>query len=207
MKAYWKLIVDRPGIESAALRLHLLTGGQRIEQFIRLKWADVGNDAITLFDGKCWPSQGARPHHVPLVSLAATELKQLEREGEYVFSTTKGKKPISARTLTGLGARDCRRGDTGFQLKRIRSGVETLLAREGISREVRGHLQSHGLTGVRRDITTGTTTSLKSGRHLCCCLHCWVTALLWRLKNDRRTFGCPRPRYRSWAQPCHHEDR
>lgn len=101
MKAYWKLIVDRPGIESAALRLHLLTGGQRIEQFIRLKWADVGNDAITLFDGKCWPSQGARPHHVPLVSLAATELKQLEREGEYVFSTTKGKKPISARTLTG----------------------------------------------------------------------------------------------------------
>ena len=37
----------------------------------------------------------------------------------------------------------------GFQLKRIRSGVETLLAAGGISREVRGHLQSHGLTGVQ----------------------------------------------------------
>ncbi|PKO62873.1 MAG: integrase, partial [Betaproteobacteria bacterium HGW-Betaproteobacteria-17] len=149
MKAYWKLIVDRPGIESAALRLHLLTGGQRIEQFIRLKWADVGNDAITLFDGKGRPSQGARPHQVPLVSLAATELKRLEREGEYVFSTTKGEKPISARTLTGGAHGIVGTEIEGFQLKRIRSGVETLLAREGVSREVRGHLQSHGLTGVQ----------------------------------------------------------
>ena len=37
----------------------------------------------------------------------------------------------------------------GFQQKRIRSGIETLIAAQGISREVRGHLQSHGLTGVQ----------------------------------------------------------
>ena len=37
----------------------------------------------------------------------------------------------------------------GFKLKRIRSGVETLLAANGVSREIRGHLQSHGLTGVQ----------------------------------------------------------
>jgi hypothetical protein len=37
----------------------------------------------------------------------------------------------------------------GFQLKRIRSGVETLLASSGVSREIRGHLQSHGLSGVQ----------------------------------------------------------
>lgn len=149
MKAYWKLIIDRPGIEAAALRLHLLTGGQRIEQFIRLKWTDVGDDAMTLFDGKGRPSQGPRPHQVPLVSLAATDLKRLTREGEYVFSTTKGKKPISARTLTGWAHGMVGSEIEGFQLKRIRSGVETLLAREGVSREVRGHLQSHGLTGVQ----------------------------------------------------------
>ena len=34
-------------------------------------------------------------------------------------------------------------------MKRIRSGVETLLAARGVNREVRGHLQSHGLTGVQ----------------------------------------------------------
>jgi integrase len=149
MKAYWKLIVDRPGIEAIALRLHLLTGGQRIEQFIRLRWADVGDDAMTLFDGKGRPSQGPRPHQVPLVLLAAADLKRLTREGEYVFSTTKGKKPISARTLTGWAHGIVGSEIEGFQLKRIRSGVETVLAREGISREVRGHLQSHGLTGVQ----------------------------------------------------------
>ena len=73
----------------------------------------------------------------------------MEREGEYVFSTTKGEKPISARTLTGWAHGIVGAEIEGFQLKRIRSGVETLLAREGISREVRGHLQSHGLTGVQ----------------------------------------------------------
>jgi integrase len=149
MKAYWKLIADRPGIEAASLRLHLLTGGQRIEQFIRLKWADVGDDTITLFDGKGRPSQGARPHQVPLVSRAANDLKRMARGGEFVFSTTQGKKPISARTLTGWAHAIVGAEIDGFQLKRIRSGVETLLAREDISREVRGHLQSHGLTGVQ----------------------------------------------------------
>ncbi|MFC3685985.1 tyrosine-type recombinase/integrase [Hydrogenophaga luteola] len=149
MKNYWGLISARPGPEAAALRLHLLTGGQRIEQFIRLRWADVGDDVITLFDGKGRPSHGPRPHQIPLVPLAVSDMKQLSREGEFVFSTTHGKKPISSRTLTGWAHGIVGAETEGFQLKRIRSGVETLLAREGVSREVRGHLQSHGLTGVQ----------------------------------------------------------
>ena len=55
-----------------------------------------------------------------------------------------------ARSQDGLRAQSLV-GDSieGFQLKRIRSGVETLLAAHGVSREIRGHLQSHGLTGVQ----------------------------------------------------------
>jgi len=37
----------------------------------------------------------------------------------------------------------------GFQAKRLRSGVETLLASLGVSQEVRGRLQSHGVSGVQ----------------------------------------------------------
>jgi hypothetical protein len=37
----------------------------------------------------------------------------------------------------------------GFQAKRLRSGVETLLASAGISQEIRGCLQSHGVAGVQ----------------------------------------------------------
>jgi len=36
-----------------------------------------------------------------------------------------------------------------FKLKRVRSGVETALASRGISRDVRGYLQSHGLSGIQ----------------------------------------------------------
>ena len=36
-----------------------------------------------------------------------------------------------------------------FQAKRIRSGVETLLACARISSDIRGRLQSHGIAGVQ----------------------------------------------------------
>jgi len=149
LRAYWKPIADRPGSETAALRLHLLTGGQRIEQFVRLKWADVSDEALTIFDGKGRTGQGPRAHQIPLVNLARADLAPLKREGEFAISTTAGKKAISVRTLAGWAHVVV--GDTidGFQLKRIRSGVETLLAANGVSREVRAHLQSHGLTGVQ----------------------------------------------------------
>ena len=42
-----------------------------------------------------------------------------------------------------------RRAIEGFQHKRVWSGLETLLAANRISREIRGHVQSHGLTGIQ----------------------------------------------------------
>jgi integrase len=149
LRAYWKLIAGRPGSEAAALRLHLLTGGQRIEQFVRLRWTDVADDAITIFDGKGRPGQGPRPHQIPLLRSSRADLALLKREGEFAISTTTGKKAISVRTLAGWAHAVVGDSIEGFQLKRIRSGVETLLAAHGVSREVRGHLQSHGLTGVQ----------------------------------------------------------
>lgn len=149
LRTYWNLIVGRPGREAAALRLHLLTGGQRIEQFVRLRWADVEEATITLFDGKGRPGQGPRPHQIPLLPAARLDLASLKREGDFVLSTTAGKKAISVRTLAGWAHAVVGDSIEGFQLKRIRSGVETLLAAQGVSREVRSHLQSHGLTGVQ----------------------------------------------------------
>jgi hypothetical protein len=42
-----------------------------------------------------------------------------------------------------------RAGIDGFELKRVRSGVETLLASARISLHIRGQLQSHGISGVQ----------------------------------------------------------
>jgi len=149
LRAYWQLIEDRPGPEAAALRLHVLSGGQRIEQFVRLRWADVADDALTIFDGKGRPGQGPRPHQIPLLDESRAALSVLKREGEFAISTTAGKKAISVRTMAGWAHAFVGDSIESFQLKRIRSGVETLLAANGVSREVRGHLQSHGLTGVQ----------------------------------------------------------
>ena len=86
LRVYWRLIEKLPDLAGRCLRLHLLTGGQRIEQLVRLRCSDVRADGSAI---------------------------------------------------------------EGFQLKRVRSGVETLLAGNRISREIRGHVQSHGLTGVQ----------------------------------------------------------
>ena len=149
LQAYCELIASQPGSQTAALQLHLLTGGQRIEQFVRLKWADVSDEALTIFDGKGRPGQGPRAHQIPLLKSARAAVAQLKHDGEFAISTTAGKKPISVRTLAGWAHAIVGDKIEGFQLKRIRSGVETLLAANGVSREVRGHLQSHGLTGVQ----------------------------------------------------------
>ena len=149
LRADWQLLRDRHGGEAAVLRLHLLTGGQRIEQFVRLRWVDVAADAVTLFDGKGRPGQGPRPHQIPLLNDAVKALAVLTRDGAFAISTTAGKKAISVRTLAGWAQAIVGDAIEGFQMKRIRSGIETLLAANGVSREVRGHLQSHGLTGVQ----------------------------------------------------------
>ncbi|RQO59356.1 integrase [Paucibacter sp. KBW04] len=149
LRIYWRLIESLPGLSGHCLRLHLLTGGQRIEQLARLRWADVHDNSFTLFDIKGRPGQGPRRHTVPLTKLAARDMNALERVGEHAFSTTEGVKPISGTTLSGWAMQVVGNEIARFQLKRVRSGVETLLAANRVSREIRGHVQSHGLTGIQ----------------------------------------------------------
>jgi hypothetical protein len=118
-----------------------------VYQFVKLRWVDTGADSFTIFDAKGRPGQVPRPHVLPLLRKAASVVQEFERQGEYVMSTTEGRRPIEATTVTGWAHDAVGDEIVNFQLKRIRSGVETLLAANAISREIRGHLQSHGLTG------------------------------------------------------------
>ena len=69
----------------------------------------------------------------------------------------------------------------GFELKRIRSGIETLLVAQGVSREIRGHLQSHGLTGVQARYYDGLTT-------------CTCPRNAWRSRSFNASFNGNLPR-------------
>ena len=148
LRAYWKLLAGATGVAGTALRLHLLTGGQRVEQFVKLKRSDVTDTTITLYDGKGRPGRDARVHLLPLTKRAQEEVKRLSTTGEFALSTDGGETHISAATLSGWAC-ELAQDIEGFQLKRVRSGVETALAAAGTSKEVRGHLQSHGLSGVQ----------------------------------------------------------
>lgn len=148
MRLYWTNIKDLAGLPGAVLRLHLLTGGQRIEQLIRLKTVDCQTKSIKLLDSKGRPGNGPREHVVPLVPTAARALVDCSSKGDYALSTDGGTTHIAGTTLSKW-AKAHAKGIKNFSAKRIRSGVETALAAKGVSREDRGHLQSHGISGVQ----------------------------------------------------------
>ena len=148
LQTYWSLIKDEPGLTAAILRLHLLTGGQRIKQLVNLKTADIQKDRILIFDKKGKPGKAARPHFVPLIPAAAQALKIIKPAGEYAISTDGGKTHVSATTLSNW-AKEAAVGIEDFTAKRIRSGIETLLASQRIGSDIRGRLQSHGISGVQ----------------------------------------------------------
>lgn len=149
LRRYWCAIKPLPGFRGALLRLHLLTGGQRIEQLVNLRTVNVGTESILLYDGKGRPGHAARPHTVPLVKEAKRALAECDPVGTFALSTDRGKTHVAATTLTDWAAKAAHGVVDGFQAKRIRSGVETLLARAGVSQDIRGRLQSHGIGGVQ----------------------------------------------------------
>lgn len=149
LRNYWQIIKPIKGFTGAVLRLHLLTGGQRIEQLVNLLTADVSDNAIVLMDGKGRPGKGARKHMVPLIPAAITAMSECKPVGEFALSTDGGVTHLAATTLSGWAKDAVGTEIAEFSAKRIRSGVETLLAVKKVSRDTRGRLQSHGISGVQ----------------------------------------------------------
>ena len=150
MLVYWNCIKDLSGLKGGVLRLHLLTGGLRIQQFVRLLNRDVDENSITLIDIKGRPGSSPRPYTTPLCSLAKIAIKQCEPVGTYAISTIKdGNVHLTADTFSKWAREAVGDKISNFQAKRIRSGVETTLAKLKYSKDLRGRLQSHGISGVQ----------------------------------------------------------
>lgn len=148
LRMYWQAIKTAPGFRGAVLRLHLLTGGQRIQQLVMLRTDNVMGNLIRLYDGKGRPGKPPRPHTVPLIPQAVVSMLECKPQGLYAISTDKGETHLAATTLSAWAV-EAAHMLPEFQAKRIRSGVETILASERVSSEIRGRLQSHGIAGVQ----------------------------------------------------------
>ena len=151
MLLYWQLISGDKSPRAAMLRLHLLTGGQRIRQLAQLRTENISENMIVIFDKKGRNNDPTDPrrHAVPLTKDARLALEQCTSGGEFALSAKFGTTPLGERTLSN-GAKEIV-GDAiaGFNLKRIRSTIETTLASQGVSKDTRGRLQSHGIFGVQ----------------------------------------------------------
>jgi integrase len=156
LRAYYARICAMPGPMGAALRLHLLTGGQRQDQLRRATWADYDADQklLLLLDPK-GRRKKPRLHPVPVLPDALAAMKQMSSEG-FVWSIKGGKSPVSAKAVSDAVKSVCAAMDAAQELENgtftagtIRATVETRLAAAGQSSDVLGHLLSHGLGGVQ----------------------------------------------------------
>lgn len=165
LSAYLDALGDE--LPDMALRLALLAGGQRIAQLLRARVRDFDPlyKTLLLWDGK-GRRQQARAHLVPLGPEGAALVETLitratddaERRaqryrepadpnpslflsrGRVMADTSPGKRLVEIMPKIGCPA---------FDLRDVRRTVETLLASIGISKDVRAHLLSHGLSGVQ----------------------------------------------------------
>lgn len=86
LMAYWHVIARQRGTCGALLRLHVLNGGQRIKQLLRLRASDILDDSITLHDGKGRPGRPPRAHVIPITPFAKAALFKCGPTGQFALS-------------------------------------------------------------------------------------------------------------------------
>lgn len=128
----------------------LLLTGQRRTEVATMKWADVDIEAKawTLRSGS---TKAEREHLVPLSAPVLEVLKSVPQMGPYVF-TTDGETHIGgfAKGKLRLDAFVAARGEPlePWTLHDLRRTASSHMARLGLSKEIRGRVLNHAVSGV-----------------------------------------------------------
>lgn len=181
LAAYWRRITA-PGCRHGELmQLHLLTGGQRVAQLARATTADLDPDfnSLMLLDTK-GRRKAPTEHLIPLIDSAFALISKMNTgAGPYLFTINGGASNASysafREAMSEVSSEMVVAGelDRPFTPGIIRKTVETRLQAAGISKEVRGHLLSHGRGGVQAvhyeayDFFTEKKQALELIRKLC----------------------------------------
>lgn len=158
-QAYWSHVKELPEPGRSIMMLHVLTGGQRIQQLVRATLHDVDRDTetLTLLDYKGRRTEPRR-HAIPLLPEANACIERITGAGEYVFTCDGGIRPINGKYISERvdkirGAMDKAKELEGghFTPGTIRATIETRLAAKPyrVSSDVLAQLLSHGLGGVQ----------------------------------------------------------
>lgn len=158
-RSYWRRIQDLQEPRRSIAMLHVLTGGQRMEQLARVTLADIDHDAMLMrmTDGK-GRRQQPRTYWVPLLPKALECIKNVTGSGQFVFSSNGGLSPMHASYISDIASDVCAAMAQAGELegepftgKVIRATIETRLMKAPyrVSSDVLARLLSHGLGGVQ----------------------------------------------------------
>ncbi|NMM78566.1 hypothetical protein B2J88_32690 [Rhodococcus sp. SRB_17] len=145
-----------------ALQLQIASAGQRFQQLLRLRHADISADTFVLLDPKGRRSQ-PRPHVLPLLPEVAEIFDELRTinpiengDTTALLFASRGSGPVAAATLSStvqdiaIAMVHAEQAQSPFRGGDIRRTIETMLAETlRISKDTRAQLLSHGLTGVQ----------------------------------------------------------
>jgi len=142
------------GVNTLTFRCVILLGGQRFRQVLRGTWDDYDRQrrVLRLHDAK-GRRKAAVSHLLPvsdLVSSMIEALRAFNGLGIFVFSTTAGRSPIHAATLSVAFAEvrgasfPATQKDSIILGRDLRRSVETRLQALGVERDVRAQLLSRG---------------------------------------------------------------
>jgi integrase len=158
-RAYWQHVQALPEPRRSVAMLHVLTGGQRMQQLARVTLADIDRDAMLMrmTDNKGKRST-PRVYWVPLLPEALACIDRITIAGQYVFSNNGGVNPMHVSYISDIAKDVCAAMAEAKELqgapftgKAIRATIETRLMKKPyrVSSDVLARLLSHGLGGVQ----------------------------------------------------------
>ena len=184
---------QQSGAAGLAIRATIFLGGQRMAQLLRATTFDVQDDFLILLDPK-GKRDAPRKHPIPLEGMAgdiiAEAMEKAKARGTKWLFSSNGKVSLHHATVSSyiasLSTEFVSRGISTipFRLADLRRTIETRLAGMKISKEVRAHLQSHGLSGVqtrhydRHDYEQEKRYALKV-------LHQWIKSLAYHYESNK----------------------
>lgn len=147
IKALWNTLGDM-GYPFGSLQKLLLLLGQRRGEVAEMRWSEVTPD------GRTWTIPAARnkmgrEHLVPLPDAAVAILEGLPRfnEGDFVFTTTSGRRPVSGFSKCAARTTELS-GIAGWTIHDLRRTCRTGLARLGVPEIVAERVVNHAKQGL-----------------------------------------------------------
>ena len=143
----WSVAEKMGGVSGAFIKTLILTG-QRRDEVSSMRWADLDSET------RVWAlpreaTKGDRAHQVPLSPLVIQVLAALPRTGAYIFTSTRGERPISGYSKIKARA-DKLAGFDDWRIHDLRRTAGTGMARAGIAVSTISRVLNHKEGGVTK---------------------------------------------------------